>query len=56
MATVGMQMPDLTDMRRTLAAAYDLAPSLKAAEATAEIHAKADRVLPLADWARARRG
>lgn len=47
-----MQMPDLTDMRRTLAAAYDLAPSLKAAEATAEIHAKADRVLPLADWAR----
>ena len=45
-------MPDLTEMRRTLAAAYDLAPSLKAAEATAAIHAKMDRVVPLADWAR----
>lgn len=45
-------MPDLTEMRRTLADAYDLAPSLQAAEATAVLHAKADRVIPLADWAR----
>ncbi len=45
-------MPDLTEMRRTLADAYDLAPSLKAAGATAEIHSRMDRVVPFADWAR----
>ncbi|WP_431307837.1 quinolinate synthase NadA [Cypionkella aquatica] len=38
-------------MRAELAASYDLAPSLAAAEATKHIHAKMDRVVPLADWA-----
>ena len=42
----------LARMRADLAASYDLAPSLAAAEATRDIHARMDRVVPLADWAR----
>ena len=38
-------------MRAELAAHYDLAPSLDAAEATRDIWAKAARVIPFADWA-----
>lgn len=45
-------MPDLSEMRQTLAQAYDLSPSIRAAEETRDIHAKMDRVLPFADWAR----
>lgn len=45
-------MPDLSDMRQTLAQAYDLSPSIRAAEETRDIHAKMDRVVPFADWAR----
>lgn len=45
-------MLDLSDLRATLAAEYDLSPSLAAAESTREIWAKASRVIPLADWAR----
>lgn len=45
-------MLDFALMRATLAGAYDLAPSLEKAEATADIHARMDRVVPLADWAR----
>ncbi|HEX9858939.1 MAG TPA: quinolinate synthase NadA, partial [Paracoccaceae bacterium] len=44
-------MADLSGMRAALAAAYDLAPSLEKAEATRDIHARMDRVVPLADWA-----
>nr|WP_284326722.1 quinolinate synthase NadA [Cypionkella aquatica] len=44
-------MSDVVKMRAELAASYDLAPSLAAAEATKHIHAKMDRVVPLADWA-----
>ena len=40
------------NMRAELARHYDLEPSLKAAEATAEIHARLARVMPFADWAR----
>ena len=43
---------ELSRVRAELAAAYDLTPSLAKAEATADIHARMDRVLPLADWAR----
>ncbi|SEM83670.1 quinolinate synthetase [Gemmobacter aquatilis] len=39
-------------LRAELARHYDLAPSLQAAEATRDIHAKMARVVPLADWAR----
>ena len=39
-------------IRAKLAQSYDLAPSLAAAEATADIHARMARVVPLADWAR----
>lgn len=42
----------LTEIRAELARHYDLSPSMAAAEATAEIHARAARVIPLADWAR----
>lgn len=44
-------MPDISKLRSELAAHYDLAPSLAAAEATKHIHSKMDRVVPLADWA-----
>lgn len=39
-------------IRAKLAQSYDLAPSLAAAEATADIHARMARVVPLVDWAR----
>ncbi len=39
-------------IRAKLAQSYDLAPSLDAAEATADIHARMARVVPLVDWAR----
>ncbi|WP_425466061.1 quinolinate synthase NadA [Ostreiculturibacter nitratireducens] len=39
-------------MRATLAANYDLSPSMEAAEATRDIYSTMDRVVPLADWAR----
>lgn len=42
----------MSRIRETLAAAYDLRPSMEAAEATRDIHARMDRVVPLADWAR----
>ncbi len=45
-------MLDLADVRAALAATYDLRPSLEAAEATRDIHAKMERVVPFADWAR----
>lgn len=45
-------MLDFALMRATLAEVYDLAPSLEKAEATRDIHARMDRVIPLADWAR----
>ncbi len=35
-----------------LEAHYDLRPSLEAAEATRDIHARMERVMPFADWAR----
>lgn len=35
-----------------LAAEYDLRPSLEAAEATRDIYARMERVMPFADWAR----
>lgn len=44
-------LPDLTTLRAELAATYDLAPSLAAAEATRDIYAKMQRVVPYADWA-----
>ncbi|WP_420796852.1 quinolinate synthase NadA [Alkalilacustris brevis] len=42
---------DVTNMRSVLADHYDLAPSMEAAEATRDIHARMARVVPLADWA-----
>ncbi len=45
-------MVDLKEMRATLAANYDLSPSMEAAEATRDIYSTMDRVVPLADWAR----
>lgn len=44
-------MPTLLDQRAELAAHYDLAPSMAAAEATRDIYARMERVVPLADWA-----
>lgn len=44
-------MPDIKSLRASLAACYDLAPSLEAAEATRDIYAKMQRVVPFADWA-----
>ena len=44
-------MPDITKLRAELAAHYDLAPSIAAAQSTKHIHAKMERVVPLADWA-----
>lgn len=44
-------MPDLTQMRAELAAAYDLTPSLALAEATRVQWQKAARVIPFAEWA-----
>ena len=44
-------MPTLFDQRAELAAHYDLAPSMAAAEATRAIYARMQRVVPLADWA-----
>ena len=46
-----MILADDLSMRAELAASYDLAPSLAAAEATGHIHARMIRVVPLADWA-----
>lgn len=45
-------MLDLTEMRSTLAATYDLAPSMTLAEEMRDIHARMDRVIPLPDFAR----
>ena len=46
-------MPTSTpDIRAELAKVYDLEPSLSAAEATRDIHARMSRVIPFADWAR----
>ncbi len=45
-------MLDMKMIRAELAAHYDLAPSVEAAEATRHIHAKMDRVIPFADWVR----
>lgn len=44
-------MLDQPSMRAELAALYNLAPSLEAAEATRPIWQKAARVIPFADWA-----
>lgn len=44
-------LPDIKSLRASLAACYDLAPSLEAAEATRDIYAKMQRVVPFADWA-----
>jgi quinolinate synthase len=44
-------MLDQLSMRAELAARYNLAPSLEAAEATRPIWQKAARVIPFADWA-----
>lgn len=44
-------MPDITTLRADLAAHYDLAPSLAAAEATRDLYARMQRVVPFADWA-----
>ncbi|MBC7676386.1 MAG: quinolinate synthase NadA, partial [Rhodoferax sp.] len=44
-------MPDIPTLRAELAALYDLAPSLEAAEASRDIYAKMARVVPYADWA-----
>lgn len=44
-------MPDLKTLRAELAASYDLAPSMAAAEATRDIYARMQRVVPFADWA-----
>ena len=44
-------MPDPRTFRAELAATYDLAPSLAAAEATGDIYARMQRVVPFADWA-----
>lgn len=41
----------MPSLRASLAAHYDLTPSLAAAEATRHIHARMDRVVPFADWA-----
>lgn len=45
-------MSALTQIRATLHAAFDLRPSIAAAEATRDIHARMSRVMPFADWAR----
>jgi quinolinate synthase len=45
-------MLDMLSIRATLAASYNLAPSVELAEATRDIHAKMDRVIPFADWVR----
>jgi quinolinate synthase len=47
----GHPMLDLNLLRSDLAAAYDLAPSLAAAEATRPIWERAARVIPFAEWA-----
>ena len=39
------------EIKTLLAEHYDLAPSMEKAEATREIYAKTDRVIPLAEWA-----
>lgn len=39
------------EIKALLAEHYDLTPSLEKAEATREIYAKTDRVIPLAEWA-----
>lgn len=44
-------MLDLIPLRTELTAAYDLSPSLAAAEATRAIWEKASRVIPFAEWA-----
>lgn len=44
-------MLDIKSLRASLADCYDLTPSLEAAEATRDIYAKMQRVVPFADWA-----
>ncbi len=44
-------MPNILDLRAELAAHFDLAPSMAAADATRDIYARMQRVVPLADWA-----
>lgn len=39
------------EIKALLAEHYDLAPSMEKAEATRDIYAKTDRVIPLAEWA-----
>lgn len=43
--------PSLSEIRTTLSGAYDLVPSLAAAEATGDIWKRMARVIPFADWA-----
>ena len=45
-------MLDMLSIRATLAASYDLAPNAELAEATRDIYAKMERVVPFADWVR----
>ncbi|MCA8879354.1 MAG: quinolinate synthase NadA [Rhodobacteraceae bacterium] len=44
-------MLDALNLRSVLAEHYDLAPSVEAAEATRDLYARMDRVVPPADWA-----
>ena len=44
-------VPDMTVLRATLAANYDLSPSMAAAATTGDIYARMARVVPFADWA-----
>jgi quinolinate synthase len=44
-------LPNILDLRAELAAHFDLAPSMAAADATRDIYARMQRVVPLADWA-----
>ncbi|OUS04516.1 quinolinate synthase [Rhodobacterales bacterium 52_120_T64] len=41
----------INEIKALLAEHYDLTPSLEKAEATKDIYAKTDRVIPLAEWA-----
>lgn len=41
----------INEIKALLSEHYDLTPSLEKAEATREIYAKTDRVIPLAEWA-----
>ena len=44
-------MLDTVNLRSVLAENYDLAPSVEKAEATRDLYARMDRVVPPADWA-----